>query len=301
MCVLTAEADIDVLLEEKVAAIRKEVVLVTEDLYAKECTTLRKQIENLEDENALLKHQMTHLAEDLYAKEEAMRKRTESLEDKNTFLKNQMTHLGVDLYAKERTIMRKQIGSLEDENASLKNQMTHLAEDLYAKEEAMRKRTESLEDETALLKSQLMHLAAQQRHDNVSGVAFSVASHEDFGTEDSNIDYPVIYVNIGGGWHEQTHAFQAPVAGVYYFTTSCRSVYGSSDTYVNIVLTTGADQITVASLNTDGDPLTGGDANSVILQLAALDFVSVHLASGNLRGDSGAVFSTFSGFLLFQL
>ena len=82
--------------------------------------------------------------------------------------------------------------------------MTHLAEDLYAKEEAMRKRTESLEDESALLKSQLMHLAAQQRHDNVSLIAFSVAPHEDFGTENSNTDYSVTYVNIGGDWHEQT-------------------------------------------------------------------------------------------------
>ena len=36
-----------------------------------------------------------------------------------------------------------------------------------------------------------------------------------FFTIGANVPYPVTYINIGGGWHEQTHTFQAPVAGVY--------------------------------------------------------------------------------------
>ena len=204
MCVLTAEADIDTLLEEKVAAIRKEVVLVTEDLYAQ-----------------------------------------------------------------ERAIIRKQVGSLEDE--------------------------------IALLKNQLMHLAAEQGQSSMSQIAFSVVSHEDFTIVGSNIDYNVTYINIGGAWHNQTHTFQAPVAGVYYFTTSCRAVYGVGNTYVNIVVTTAVDQTIVASLFGNGNPLRSGDANSVILQLDALDYVSVHLDAGAISSTASEVQSTFSGFLLFQL
>ena len=269
MCVLTAEADIDALLEEKVAAIRKEVVLVTEELYAKERTIMRKETESLEDENALLKHQMTHLAEDLYAKEHAMRKRTESL---------------------------------EEENALLKHQMARLEKDLYAKEHAMRKRTENLEDENALLKSQLIHLAAQQRHDNVSLIAFSVVSHEDFATAGTNIHYPVTYVNIGNGWHNQTHAFRAPVAGVYYFTACCRVSGNTGAAYAHIMHTTEANQTAVATLYVSGDnAVNSGHANSVLLQLDALDYVSVHLVTGILESSTAGIYSTFSGFLLVQL
>ena len=57
----------------------------------------------------------------------------------------------------------------------------------------------------------------------------------------------------------------------------------------------------MASLSADGDPLTSGDANSVILQLDVVDYVFVHLDIGDMASDSEAVFSTFSGFLLFLL
>ena len=191
---------------------------------------------------------------------------------------------------------------LEEKVAVIRKEVVLVTEDLYAKEQRMRKLTESLKDENALLKNQVMHLAAQQRQDNVSLIAFSVVSHENFDTTGSNIQYPVTYINIGGGWHNQTHSFQAPVAGVYYFTASCRAAENAPDTFVRMIHTTATDQTVVASLFAYGEnDVKTGDANSVILQLGALDYVSVRLDTGALKSHPNDVYSTFSGFLLLQL
>ncbi len=71
---------------------------------------------------------------------------------------------------------------------------------------------------------QEIQLQANLKHDEESiQVAFCVVSHNTFGSENSNVPYEVVYINVGNGWNPTANVFQAFVAGVYQFSASMRS------------------------------------------------------------------------------
>ncbi len=158
------------------------------------------------------------------------------------------------------------------------------------------------------LQNEMQQMSADLMHDESVQVAFSVVSHAGvFGPveEDTNIPYEITYTNTGSCWNSEANVFQALVAGVYQFTASMRS---NTDSYADchIVHTPASTgQLTrVATMfgdsSSDGvNP--GGDANSVIIELALGDEVSVQLEGyGRIYSSASRAYSTFSGFLLFQ-
>ncbi len=156
-----------------------------------------------------------------------------------------------------------------------------------------------------------LHVAANPKHDEESvQVAFSVASHSNFGPleTDETVPFEIVYTNVGGRWWTGFNVFQAEVAGVYQFTVSTRHTPSGSSgyRYCHVIHTNPeAGETIVAStggyISSSSSYSNTGDANSVILELGAGDVVFVRLQEdGALLSDSTYVFSTFSGFLLFQ-
>ncbi len=141
------------------------------------------------------------------------------------------------------------------------------------------------------------------RHDEEGEqIAFSVATYSSFGpvSLDSNIPMEITYTNIGGGWNSVANVFQAPVAGTYHFTASMH-VTGSQLALCYIVHSTTVDQTKVAALY-DGYDDGQSDANAVILELEAGDYVHFQLAAyadSQIYNTVENVYTTFSGFLLF--
>ena len=190
------------------------------------------------------------------------------------------------------------IKRLEEENSVLKQ------DTIAMKEHVLR-----IEGKNAVMNEQIQQILADPKHDESVQVAFSVVSHNGtFGPveEDTNIPYDITYTNIGGGWNTEDNVFQALVPGVYQFTASMFASVITSSTYCHIVHTSPSDTIKVASMRAFGHSSypSGyeGDANSVIIELALGDWVSVQLQSGDgyIWSNSAYVTSTFSGFLLFQ-
>ena len=164
-----------------------------------------------------------------------------------------------------------------------------------------------LQEENIFIKEHIANLVeADTKHDgDENQIAFSVGSEFDFGpvTDDTIIPFGLIFSNAGGGWSSSINAFQAPVDGVYQFSASIRSASGLVDN-ANCVLvrTTPTEHIPLVAMfaGNSGNGVSG-DANSVIVELDAGDFVTVQLKSGIsiIASYSDRVFSTFSGFLIF--
>ena len=190
--------------------------------------------------------------------------------------------------------------------AKIDNEVTLEKEELRSVIQRLQADNIALKEDITSTKHLLEELVHHPRHEeDPVQIAFSVASHEPFGpagTNDTNIPYEIIYTNVGDGWDSVLSAFQAPVTGLYQFSASMRS---NSDyyAYCHIVHSSQTAQTKVASMfgNILGIGISG-DANYVIIDLEQGDYVSVQLENNDGAIDSYSfyVFSTFSGFLLFQ-
>lgn len=132
-------------------------------------------------------------------------------------------------------------------------------------------------------------------------IAFYVHSEDMFGPVlfMSRIPFPVETVNVGGGWRPQVNAFQAPVAGHYYFSASVASAPNTVP-HVRIIHTNAGGDHIVAGIITTASATIDGDANACIINLQANDLVSVQLdsTSGGVTYSTAAKYVTFAGFLL---
>lgn len=167
----------------------------------------------------------------------------------------------------------------------------------------------NLQEEITTLKEELIQAREKdicEEHfiieNETSPIAFSVASHSGFGpvTMVTKVPFPVENVNIGGGWKPGIDAFQAPIAGYFYFFASTASNFTIPRTA--IVHTDSATDHTIASM-ISGGPARVGDANAAILYLQEGDYVTVQLQpdfDGIITSEVNYVYTTFSGFLLFE-
>lgn len=133
-------------------------------------------------------------------------------------------------------------------------------------------------------------------------ITFFVVSHDDFGpvTVNTKVPFPVENVNIGGGWQPHINAFQAPVAGHYFFFASTSSNFTNARTAI-VHTDVSGDHIIASLLMSGSGGHRQGDANAAIIYLEVDEYVSVQLLTtntGTLYSSSSFIVSTFSGFLL---
>jgi hypothetical protein len=98
--------------------------------------------------------------------------------------------------------------------------------------------------------------------------------------------------NIGSHYNTTTCRFTAPVAGVYLFTTTVLTETDQSGSLTFAI--NGTDVIAQARMYMSAER---GRSNSIILQLAVNDYVSLFARDNNLR-IYGVSYSGFSGVLL---
>ena len=197
-----------------------------------------------------------------------------------------------DGHREETAEMKAVLQRLLDENASIRQDNAAL----HAAVERLQRETASMKEESLLLKRHLVNSESRYSNNSVL-VAFSVASTSGFGpvTQDSNIPFDLVTLNVGDAWKDEDAHFEAPVAGIYQFTASMVSHSTSPWAYVHIVHTDSSGTVVMARLR-GGDG--GSDANSVVMELQEGDVVAVQLEAGDGFTINGSRYTTFSGFLL---
>lgn len=189
-------------------------------------------------------------------------------------------------------------GKLQDEMAEEKKQRGTLEEELPTERNSRVQADAAL---TAVNKALIRTLNEYNAHNFTEQIAFFVHSVTSFGpvTVDTNIPFPVENVNIGGGWKPSIDAFQAPIAGYYFFSAGILSVIGSTP-IASIRHADGSTSSIVSSMFASGS-VNNGNTKDVIIYLEVGDYVSVQL----LPSNDGEVYSdnhkytTFAGFLLY--
>ncbi|XP_036438554.1 complement C1q-like protein 3 [Colossoma macropomum] len=127
------------------------------------------------------------------------------------------------------------------------------------------------------------------------GVAFYATLKEDF-SKDEVLKFSNVITNLGGRYDSSTGTFTCRSAGVYHFSYHLvkTGVSLRADLVLNDRVVAGA--VAVDALHTDTA------SNSAVLQLRAGDRVYVRLnKSDSTLKDTQNLFSTFSGYLLYEL
>uniref|UniRef100_A0A3B1JXP7 C1q domain-containing protein n=1 Tax=Astyanax mexicanus TaxID=7994 RepID=A0A3B1JXP7_ASTMX len=131
-------------------------------------------------------------------------------------------------------------------------------------------------------------------------VAFSAALKSTMGSlsTTTNIVYPVVITNIGGGYNPNTGIFTAPSRGVYYFRFT---IMGSNTGYnTGIYMYKNQELLTFLwgyNYNSYGRYISGG----FTLQLEIGDTVRTQLPKGYILYHQYANTNTFSGFMIFPI
>lgn len=115
-----------------------------------------------------------------------------------------------------------------------------------------------------------------------------------------NIIFETVLLDLGNGFHVNHGVFEAPAAGVYVFSVSVMNVRGSNPgMYVNFVKNGGVLSRGMAD-GSQGGYSQGSITAAVQLQVGDEVWCEVYYPE-----DSGQIFggrySTFTGFLLFQM
>ncbi|KAG9282181.1 collagen alpha-2(VIII) chain-like [Astyanax mexicanus] len=130
-------------------------------------------------------------------------------------------------------------------------------------------------------------------------VAFSAALKSTMGSlsTTTNIAYPVVITNIGGGYNPNTGIFTAPSRGVYYFRFTVMGLTNGYNTGVNMY----KNQELLTSLYSYtygyGKYISGG----FTLQLEIGDTVHTQLPTGYMLYHQSTNSNTFSGFMIFPI
>uniref|UniRef100_A0A8B9HFX6 C1q domain-containing protein n=1 Tax=Astyanax mexicanus TaxID=7994 RepID=A0A8B9HFX6_ASTMX len=150
------------------------------------------------------------------------------------------------------------------------------------------------------LKSIFLYIEVQhinsQKHPKV---AFSAALKSTMGSlsTTTNIAYPVVITNIGGGYNPNTGIFTAPSRGVYYFRFTVMGLTNGYNTGVNMY----KNQELLTSLYSYtygyGKYISGG----FTLQLEIGDTVHTQLPTGYMLYHQSTNSNTFSGFMIFPI
>lgn len=208
-----------------------------------------------------------------------------------------------------------QVNNITDERTDIRRELGDLYAELREGLQAVDVVKQELQQEKALVEAMRHELEEKERAINhrltsleasiLPGygirqqIAFSVASTADFGpvTVATNIPFPVVNVNVGAAWITVINAFQAPISGIYFVSASIASDDGA---VAAIIHTDAATGHRVAAMTTSTSSQTG-DANIALVELAAEDYLSVHLLpenSGKVISAADLSYCTFSGFLL---
>lgn len=137
--------------------------------------------------------------------------------------------------------------------------------------------------------------------------AFSVALNNEnnlkcFGPfrDDQPVTYSHIFMNLGGGYNQQTGVFTAPRAGTYSLALTVYSDAGSPGNTLAACAALHVNGQSVADLQ-EMNMQDQEDSATVVLavHLSAGDRVSVHLPIGCFLCDNKSHYNTFSGLLLY--
>ncbi|CAK6974949.1 uncharacterized protein LOC128359814 [Scomber scombrus] len=138
--------------------------------------------------------------------------------------------------------------------------------------------------------------------------AFSVALSSDSTmkchvpfTINKNIVYQHVFLNLGGGYDEQTGIFTVPYSGVYSLTLT---LYGNA-VFLGEKLSTCASlrvntQVVGTIVERNGSDREDSATVFVAVELKAGDQVAVSLLEGCFICDDNNHYNTFTGFLLYS-
>lgn len=120
-------------------------------------------------------------------------------------------------------------------------------------------------------------------------------------TINKNIVYQHVFLNLGGGYDEQTGIFTAPCSGVYSLALT---LYGNA-VFLGEKLSTCASlrvntQVVGSILERNGSDREDSATVFVAVKLKAGDQVAVSLLEGCFVCDDNNHYNTFTGFLLYS-
>ncbi|KAM3616677.1 uncharacterized protein V6R79_021583 [Siganus canaliculatus] len=116
-------------------------------------------------------------------------------------------------------------------------------------------------------------------------------------TEERIIVYQHLFINIGGGYNQQTGIFTAPRSGVYSLSVTVYTARRVTGKTCASLLVNGNVVSTVMEKNIQ-DP---EDSSTIVatVELKAQDQVAVSLLAGRAVCDQNSHYNTFTGFLLY--
>ena len=129
-------------------------------------------------------------------------------------------------------------------------------------------------------------------------VAFSAFRNSASGGVGANqgIVFDLVQVNQGNGYHNQHGLFIAPQSGIYFFTTSLLHPSQSQPSH-NSIMKNG---VAVARFHAESNQWEQ-TSQSIILNVNAGDEIYVRNDDYNNESYNAGLYSSFSGFLLWQL
>lgn len=118
--------------------------------------------------------------------------------------------------------------------------------------------------------------------------------------DEQPVTYSHIFMNLGGGYNQQTGVFTAPRAGTYSLALTVYSDAGSPGNTLAACAALHVNGQSVADLQERNMQDQEDSATAVLaVHLSAGDRVSVHLPIGCFLCDNKSHYNTFSGLLLY--